>query len=168
MASAYIGFACEGDASSDSVAELKTALGEIRRSADKVTQLLVATGLRDTIERRGDDLRAASLNNLSQIRAYRDRVFGDEIFFDPAWNMLLDLYQRELEGRRVMVSDACNASGGPPTTGLRWLKVLEARGYVVRMQDPNDKRRIFVKLSDHASAHMAKITDTIVNKFYEV
>lgn len=105
---------------------------------------------------------------MSQLRVIRGGLFGEDIFFDPSWSILLDLYQRELEGRRVMVSDACAASGVPPTTGLRWLRLLEKRDFIVRTQDPTDRRRVFVALTPAASERMAKLADAAVSKFYEI
>ncbi len=168
MASVYIGYAQDGSDSDTTVTTMSAALNDIRRAADRVSQMIATTGLPERLARHVEDAKAASLRNIAQIRAHRDRLFGDELFFDPAWNILLDLYQRELEGRRVMVGDACNASGVPPTTGLRWLRILEQRGHVVRTQDPTDKRRVFVALTKQASERMSEVADKIVNKFYEI
>lgn len=167
MASAYIGFALEREDSESAIVQMNAAMEEIKKSTDKVVELLKTSGLANRMVRGHSDIRAASIANLSMMMKLRDRLFGDEMFFDPAWNMLLDLYKCEMEGRRVMVSDACNASGVPPTTGLRWLKALEKRGYVVRKQDPTDGRRVFVALSTRASERMSEVTDALVRRFYD-
>ncbi len=60
--------------------------------------------------------------------------------------ILLDLYAHA--GKRpVMVSSACIASGGPATTGLRWLSVLVKKGLAERVADPNDGRRVNVVIT---------------------
>ncbi len=60
--------------------------------------------------------------------------------------ILLDLYAHA--GKRpVMVSSACLASGGPATTGLRWLSVLVKKGLAERVADPNDGRRVNVVIT---------------------
>jgi DNA-binding MarR family transcriptional regulator len=168
MASVYIGFAQENDSATNSVTSMSAAVSSIRRSAEHLSQMLTLNGLPDRLAHKTSDAKAESLRHVSQIRNVRNQLFGDDIFFDPSWSILLDLYQRELEGRRVMVSDACAASGVPATTGLRWLKMLEKRGYVVRTQDPTDRRRVFVALTPEASERMSKVADTIVNEFYEI
>jgi DNA-binding MarR family transcriptional regulator len=167
MASVYIGFAQDDKNVENPVGSITTAVNDIRRSAEHLAQILKLNGLTDRLSRHADEAKAASLRHVLQIRVIRDRLFGEDIFFDPSWSILLDLYQRELEGRRVMVSDACAASGVPSTTGLRWLRVLENRNFVERMQDPTDRRRVFVALTPMAREKMAEITDVIVSKFYE-
>jgi DNA-binding MarR family transcriptional regulator len=168
MASVYIGFAQDDNNVENPVRSMSEAVSDIRKSAEHLSQMLRMNGLPDRVSRHVGEAKAVSMRNLAQIRAVRNRLFGEDIFFDPSWSILLDLYQRELEGRRVMVSDACAASGVPATTGLRWLKILEKRGYVVRTLDPTDRRRVFVALTPEASERMAKVADAVMHKFYEI
>jgi len=46
----------------------------------------------------------------------RARYFRDELFADPAWDMLLDLLQAEIAQLRVPVSSLCIAASVPATT----------------------------------------------------
>jgi DNA-binding MarR family transcriptional regulator len=87
-------------------------------------------------------------------RRLRDRFFHSEIFADPAWDMLLDLFAARLEKRRVAVSSLCIAAAVPPTTALRWIKSLSDQGLFVRIADAEDGRRVFIELSDGAAAAM--------------
>ena len=87
-------------------------------------------------------------------RRLRDRFLGKGLFEDPAWDMLLDLYASRLEGRRVSVSSLCIAAAVPPTTALRWIKMLTDAGLFVRRADPTDGRRVFVELGADAAAAM--------------
>jgi hypothetical protein len=93
-----------------------------------------------------------------QIYAFRRRrgpIFGDpELFGEPAWDILLDLYVAQVDGKPVSVSSACIGSASPPTTGLRWLGILAQRDLIVREQDPDDQRRVLVRLSDRGLAAM--------------
>jgi hypothetical protein len=43
----------------------------------------------------------------------RARYFKRELFKDPAWDILLDLYVARADGRGISVSSACIASGAP-------------------------------------------------------
>jgi DNA-binding MarR family transcriptional regulator len=90
------------------------------------------------------------------IRARRLRTnhFAEELFAEPAWDMMLYLLQSELSHRRVSVSSLCVAAAVPTTTGLRWLKSMVDRGLFVRRSDPLDGRRIFVELAPEASASL--------------
>lgn len=89
----------------------------------------------------------------SAIRARRLRssYFPDDLFADPAWDMMLDLLQAEIAQLRVPVSSLCIAAAVPATTALRWLKMMVERGIFVRRSDPHDGRRVFVELAPEAS-----------------
>lgn len=81
-------------------------------------------------------------------RRLRERFIPGELFGEPAWDMLLDLYAAGLEGRLISVSSACLASAVPPTTGLRWLNKLIESGLIERSDDASDARRANVSLSE--------------------
>jgi DNA-binding MarR family transcriptional regulator len=84
-------------------------------------------------------------------RRLRARFFSEELFADPAWDMLLDLLQAEIRQLRVPVSSLCIAASVPATTALRWLKTLVTQGLFIRRADPHDGRRVFVELAPDAS-----------------
>ena len=87
-------------------------------------------------------------------RRLRSRFFEDQLFADPAWDILLDLFHAELLNRRISVSSACIAANVPATTALRWTKLLVAHGLIVRRSDPLDGRRVFVELTPETSAKL--------------
>jgi hypothetical protein len=84
-------------------------------------------------------------------RRMRARYFPEELFADPAWDMLLDLLQAEISHLRVPVSSLCIAAAVPATTALRWLKSMVSQGVFLRRADPHDGRRVFVELAPEAS-----------------
>lgn len=77
----------------------------------------------------------------------RSAFIDGDLLFDPAWWMLVDLYCAELRGERLSVTAVTIGSGVPDTTALRYLHILEQRGYVQRTPDATDKRRLFVTMS---------------------
>lgn len=87
-------------------------------------------------------------------RRQRERHFDADLFADPAWDMMLDLYACWLDRKRVSVSSLCIAASVPATTALRWIKLLEAKGHFVRLPDTHDARRIYVALSPSALLEM--------------
>lgn len=89
-------------------------------------------------------------------RRLRSRFFDEELFADPAWDMLLDLLQAEIAQLQVPVSSLCIAAAVPATTALRWLKTMTDKGIFVRRADPHDGRRVFVELAPDASAAMRR------------
>jgi DNA-binding MarR family transcriptional regulator len=84
----------------------------------------------------------------------RDKHFSSDLFADPAWDMLLALYAARIEGRPLSVSSLCSASAVPPTTALRWITLLSSRDLIRRIDDPADKRRILVEITDDAFDRM--------------
>ncbi|MET0270518.1 MAG: winged helix DNA-binding protein, partial [Sphingomonas sp.] len=59
-----------------------------------------------------------------------------------------------LERRQVAVSSLCIAAAVPPTTALRWIKLLTEQGLLIRIADPTDGRRVFIELADQAADGM--------------
>ena len=99
---------------------------------------------------------AEVVRSVIRARRLRTRFFSDDLFADPAWDMLLDLLQAEIAQLRVPVSSLCIAAAVPATTALRWLKTLTDRGLFLRRADPHDGRRVFVELSPTASLAMRR------------
>ncbi len=87
-------------------------------------------------------------------RRARSGILSFDIFADPAWDILLDLYASRLENRRVTITDASVAAGVPSTTGLRWVSRLVAGGAVMRSPDPIDRRRTYLTLSDEVARRL--------------
>lgn len=93
----------------------------------------------------------ATARALYRDRRVRDGAFKElEIFGEPAWDLLLDLYIASHDRKVVSVTAACAASAVPVTTALRWLGQLERQGLVDRSPDPNDRRRMLVSLTPKA------------------
>ncbi|WP_337661393.1 winged helix DNA-binding protein [Erythrobacter sp. Alg231-14] len=98
---------------------------------------------------------AAAARQVYDKRRRRTALFGNaELFGEPAWDILLDLYIAHAEKKPVSVSSACIGSAAPPTTGLRWLGVLAENDLILREHDPEDQRRVLVRLTDRGIASM--------------
>ena len=89
----------------------------------------------------------AVVRDVIRARRMRSTFFADDLFADPAWDMLLDLYAAVLENRRVSVSSLCIAAAVPGTTALRWIGSMVEAGLFERYADPQDRRRAFISLS---------------------
>ena len=94
-------------------------------------------------------------------RRNRDRFFDSELFADPAWDILLELYAAELGQQRMAVSNVCTGASVPATTALRWVKLLEKKQLIERKADPRDGRRIFLSLSRPAVEAMDNYFATV-------
>jgi DNA-binding MarR family transcriptional regulator len=99
---------------------------------------------------------AETVRAVIRARRLRSRFFSEELFADPAWDMLLDLLQAEIAQLRVPVSSLCIAAAVPATTALRWIKTMTEQGLFVRRADPHDGRRVFVELAPSASDAMRR------------
>ncbi len=91
-------------------------------------------------------------------RRARRQFFPAELFGEPAWDLLLDLFQARLEGKRISVTSACIGADVPLTTALRWIGVLEAEGLVERSRNLNDHRSTWGGLTDRATRAMTEYT----------
>jgi hypothetical protein len=136
---------------------------EVARIADTLARLTrgdegeTLSGVRDpgSTYRGPDDaeqpeISAQEIRAVIRSRRLRAQFFAQEMFADPAWDMLLDLFAAELEGRRVSVSSLCIAAAVPPTTALRWIGTLHDAGLFERHADPSDRRRAYIALSQKA------------------
>lgn len=101
-------------------------------------------------------LDAGMLRKIIGRRQLRPLFFDTKLFTDPAWDMLLDLAVARAEKKRVSITSLCIASGVPPTTALRWIRLMLEDGLVEREDDPNDRRRSFVFLSQRAYDAVAR------------
>lgn len=97
---------------------------------------------------------AETIRAMIRARRLRDRFFAQDLFADPAWDMLLDLMAARIERAEVAVSSLCIAAAVPPTTALRWIRTMTDQGLLERRADPVDGRRVFIALSDQAAAGM--------------
>jgi hypothetical protein len=84
------------------------------------------------------------------LRKRREASLGAELFAEPAWDILLDLFVQRVEGRRTSSTSASIASRAPTTTALRYISALQERGLVTRNVADHDHRVHYVRLSDDA------------------
>ena len=126
-------------------ADLYRLSAELHRLADNLPEVS------DQEDRRFHDVTAGMIRSMIRARKLRNQCLGSDLFADPAWDMMLDLYAAQLEGRQVAVSSLCIAAAVPPTTALRWIGHLEKRGVIERSTDPNDGRRIYIGLTQDAA-----------------
>lgn len=70
--------------------------------------------------------------------------------------MLLVAYQHASQRKRLSATAICSHAFAPPTTALRWLKVLEDAGLLESEPDETDKRRRRVRIADQARGLMVR------------
>lgn len=123
--------------------QLEAVLGEPDRSQEGL--MLGPTRLSPALERELIIDRAElEYSNRRRRRNYLDA----DLFGEPAWDILLDLFAARLKDQSISVTSACIAGDVPPTTGLRWLGQLQCLGLVERVENPHDQRSSWVRLTD--------------------
>lgn len=92
--------------------------------------------------------RAGFADRVYRSRRLRTRYFPEDLFADPAWDILLLLYSLEPSGKQISVSAVCASAGVPESTGHRWIERMIHEGLVIREKHPRDRRVNWVRLSD--------------------
>lgn len=76
----------------------------------------------------------------------RQLIGAEELFGEPAWEMLIDLFIHEGEGKLLSTSDLCVTSTIPMSSALRLVQKLCDAGLIDRFPDLMDARRSLVRL----------------------
>lgn len=126
----------------DLTAKLSAVAEEFTGRAEQVTH--PGAGADGTRDQAGRLVLARLL--LDQRRLRREHL-PEELFHEPAWDMLLSLYLAWHEGQTMNVKTLVGTTDAPVTTSQRWIDHLAKLGLVTRVVDPNDRRRIEVTLS---------------------
>lgn len=87
-------------------------------------------------------------------RRAREAIMGSDLFGDPAWDLLLELYAASLAQHRLSTTELSIASTVPATTSLRWIDKLESVGLAKRIDDPLDSRRVWIEITADGKARM--------------
>lgn len=108
-------------------------------------------GHRDRYDAHEKDIAALALANARRTlrrRLLRKQLLGnDELFGEPAWDMLIDLFIHESEAKPVSTSSLGIASGLGMSSALRLVQRLCDAELLVRTSDPSDGRRNFIRLA---------------------
>lgn len=83
---------------------------------------------------------------------YRERVrradfFSGDLFGEPAWDILLDLFAAARASELRSIKAVCLASQVPEATALRYIETLLNHGLVERRPDRTDRRRKYLRLT---------------------
>lgn len=102
---------------------------------------------------------------LYKARRVRERFFPADLFAEPTWDLLLDLYIAHHRGRIVTTSGASIAANVPLTTGLRWLEKMEEAGVIERSASPADQRLVLIALTADSRDRMSDLLRQIALLF---
>lgn len=109
---------------------------------------------KDTTDLNQDDAKKTftteRLLSLIHSNEVKKKLFKDELFNDPVWNMLLDLMKNKIHDKEVSASSLYLCSGVPLATASRRLNEMEKAGLITKTQDGIDKRRQIVEITPFA------------------
>jgi predicted transcriptional regulator len=140
-------------------ADLRRLAQELTRMADEMDRTPPAPD-RPLLWAKDDQGRPWSLcaiaKRVYRSRRERERYLPANLFFDPAWDMLLDLFIASCQSKQLATKGLCLAAGVPPTTAIRYIDALVKAGLVARLDDPRDARRTLVVLTEEGRQAMAR------------
>jgi len=143
--------ACSNSVNSASTDVVLESLRSLRAQVDRLENAIVRVSHKQPTQTSIEGKPSAdTIRRIIRARMERTLYFRANIFADPAWDILLDLYAAELSQVRVSVNSLCIASNVPQTTALRWINSLEAEQLIKRSPDPLDRRRFFLSLTQSA------------------
>lgn len=118
---------------------------------------------RSGTDRDGEAALARAARQHLDARRAREKAFPSELFGEPAWDILLELFAAHIESRRVSVDIACDAAASPRGTALRWIDTLEKTGVIRRIGDTTDPDHAFLSLSPAAFEHLKEwVSNTLL------
>lgn len=94
---------------------------------------------------------------LQDLRHSRNAMFGPDLFGEPGWDMLLELYLARQQDHRLSVKSLTIASNTPQTTAGRYLLQLLDQGLAVCMEDPGDGRRKLIGMTREGYRKMDRL-----------
>lgn len=98
-------------------------------------------------------------------RRQRYRFFSKDLFGEPSWDILLEVYIAHAAGQEISVSNTCIAANVPATTGLRYLNSLVAKGLLRCRKSDEDRRVSFVSLTDNGLFLMEQYLQSQLSAF---
>lgn len=95
--------------------------------------------------------------SLIYVRRARSALFGEGLFSDPAWDILLELHVAHLSKRTISLPELARAIETPLSTTERWVVELQNRGLVSVTTSPSDADRVQVELMQEAASKLEQL-----------
>ena len=108
------------------------------------------------------------IRSILAARRARAVVFGADLFSDPAWDILLELYAAHLEGHSFSVRDLAGAIDTPQSTLARWMLSLEQSELIMIENGPAEDDASTVQLTPHAIAAVRGLADHWSSAFLSI
>lgn len=139
--------------SADSSTELTAPLAGMK-PFEQLKGLLLRKKLRQRLNLTEDHIRSVLL-----VRRARSAILGENLFSDPAWDILLELYAAKLGERRTSLADLARAIEAPESTTKRWVAALEERGLVQSKIALTNSNVSWIDLSEEGADRLGDLAD---------
>ncbi len=96
-----------------------------------------------------------------EMRRIRSKHFDQDLFGEPGWDILLDLFIAFANRERISTTSCCIASAAPASTALRWIGELVETGLVKREPSLTDRRSSYVSLTQEGALKMARFLTSL-------
>ena len=96
------------------------------------------------------------------LRRARQSIFGRQLFSDPAWDLILELYATRLGNRRISAAGLARLIGLPGSMTARWVSALVEAG-IVRVETEGA-----VELTDEGVDKMARLINQWSSAFLAI
>ena len=137
----------------DSSKELSAPMARMN-PFEQLKALLVRKKLRQRLNLTEDHIRSVLL-----VRRARSAILGKQLFSDPAWDIILELYAAKLGERQMSVADVARAIETPESTTRRWVAALEERGLVQSRTDLTKANVVWISLTDDGADRLRHLAD---------
>ena len=95
-------------------------------------------------------------------RRSRSDLFDRRAFGEPAWDILLVLYEAELHSRSLTLSEVSRRSGIPSTSLTRWIDTLLGWELISRCDDQFDRRATRIALTPAARTKLERYVEVLL------
>ena len=140
------------------VAELSARVAELEANARKIDNRAPTLAFTD-------EKLATIATSMYRARIHRANQFNPELFGEPAWDMLLDLFIHKVAGERVSSTSLCLGANVPYSTGMRYLERLEQEGLMFRFTPPDDRRLVLVDFTPDGFRRMRDYISQAITRF---
>jgi DNA-binding MarR family transcriptional regulator len=112
-------------------------------------------------EKRYEIAYRAAVRSFENRRLRAGYFSSHDIFGEPAWDILLDIYIHQFQNEEVNVKNASVGSGARASTKARWLQVLEDQNLISLAQNSADLRSRFIRLTPKGFEIMTRYLNDI-------
>ena len=99
------------------------------------------------------------------VRRARAAVLGENLFSDPAWDILLELFAAKLGRRQMTLTEIALSIETPVSTTSRWLAALKSQGLVQSDIQAADPHTPLLKLTDEGASRMERLAGQWASAF---